>query len=152
VLIWITGCLDAFHTALTVGGVARSGVGLLSLVTAPIPAGLLAYHVYLVWGGMTTNESRKWGDWQAELADGSGFVAPIVDNDEGRQSATCRWAKRSREILVLTSDGLPPRVLQPEVKAVVGEHVEWRRCRSLKDVENTYDLGPWRNLMDILLD
>jgi palmitoyltransferase ZDHHC4 len=152
VLIWIIGCVDAFNTALIVGGVARSGVGLLALVTAPIPAGLLAYHVYLVWAGMTTNESRKWGDWEAELADGSGFIAPIVDNNESTQGAPYRWAKRSRQILVLTSDGLPPRVLQPDMKAVVGEHVEWGRCKSLKGVENTYDLGPWRNLMDILLD
>jgi len=152
-LAWIIGYLDAFNTALVVGGVARSGVGLLALITAPLPAGLLAYHAYLVKAGMTTNESRKWGDWRAELADGSAYIAPIVGNDEsGSQCALQQWPKRSRQILVRTSDGLPPRNLQPEIKTIVGEHVEWRRCKNLKGVDNTYDLGPWRNLMDVLFD
>jgi palmitoyltransferase len=152
VLIVINGYLDTFNTALVVGGVARSGVGLLALIAAPLPAGLLAYHAYLVWAGMTTNESNKWSDWRVELANGSGYVAPIVGSDESSQCAPHRWPKRSRQILVLTSDGLPPRNLQPEIKAVVGEHAEWRRLRSLNGVDNAYDLGPWRNLVDVLLD
>lgn len=152
VLVLISGFLNTFNTALILGGIARSGVGLLALITAPLPAGLLAYHAYLVWAGMTTNESVKWNNWRAELADGSGYIAPIVDNDESSQCAPHRWPKRSRQILVRTSDGLPPRNLQPEIKAVVGEHAEWRWCRSLNEVDNVYDLGPWRNLMDLLLD
>ena len=149
----MNGTLDAFNTALIVGGVTRSGVGLLALITAPLPAGLLAYHVYLVWTGMTTNESHKWSEWRAGLAEGSAYIAPIVDNDEsGRQSAPQQWPKRSQQILVSTLDGLPPQNLPPEIKAIVGEHVEWQRCRSFKELDNTYDLGPWRNLMDVLFD
>jgi len=157
VLVRINGWLDTLATALLVGGVARGGVGLLALLTAPLLAGLLAYHAYLVWAGMTTSESGKWSDWREEVADGLAYVAPIVSNDESSQSAQHQWdeksawPKRSRQFLVLTRDGLPPRNLQPEIKAVVGEHAEWRRCRSLKEVENTYDLGVWRNLRDILL-
>jgi len=150
---WIIGYIDVIDKALVIGGVARSGVGLLALINAPLPACLLAYHAYLVWMGMTTNESNKWSNWRAELAEGSAYIAPIVGNDESdSQHAPQQWPKRSRQILVRTSDGLPPRNLQPEVKAVVGEHVEWRRCLNFKEVDNTYDLGPWRNLMDVLFN
>jgi hypothetical protein len=142
-LAWLTCCLDA------VGGVARSGVGLLALLTAPLPAGLLAYPLHLIWSGMTTSESSKWSDWRAELARGTGFVAPIVHGDTGPPN---KWPRRSRKMLVLTSDGLLPRHLGPEIGAVVGERARWRRCSSLKEGDNIYDLGPWGNLLDVLLD
>jgi len=158
VLERIDGWLDALATALLVGGVARGGIGLLALLTALLPAGLLAYHAHLVLVGMTTIECGKWGDWRKEVADGFAYVAPIAGNDENSQNAQHRWdeksawPKRSRQFLVLTSDGLRPRNLQPEIKAVVGEHAQWRQCRSLKEVDNIYNLGFWRNLRDILLN
>jgi hypothetical protein len=149
VLEWLCYCLDAVGSGLAVGGLARSGVGLLALLTAPLPAGLLVYHLHLIRSGMTTNESSKWSDWRAELSRGTGFIAPIVRGDKGPPS---RWPRRSRKMLVLTSDGLPPRHLSPEIRAVVGEHARWRPCSSLKEVDNIYDLGPWRNLLEVLLD
>lgn len=158
VLVRIDSWLDTLATALLVGGVARGAVGLLALLIAPLPAGLLAYHAYLVWVGTTNNESGKWRNWREEVADGLAYVAPIVGIDESSQSTQHRWEeksawpKRSRQFLVLTSDGLPPRNLQPEIKAVVGKHAEWRRCRSLKEVDNIYNLGVWQNLRDILLN
>ncbi|KAL6709882.1 palmitoyltransferase swf1 [Coniothyrium glycines] len=59
---------------LDVGGLQASGVGLLALLTWPLPLGLLAYHVYLIWAGMTTNESGKWADWRDDMADGVVFL------------------------------------------------------------------------------
>jgi hypothetical protein len=59
---------------LDVGGVRGSGVGLLALLTWPLPLGLLAYHIYLIWAGMTTNESGKWADWRDDMADGVVFL------------------------------------------------------------------------------
>ncbi|KAH7397338.1 palmitoyltransferase swf1 [Pyrenochaeta sp. MPI-SDFR-AT-0127] len=59
---------------LDVGGIQASGVGLLALLTWPLPLGLLAYHLYLIWAGMTTNESAKWSDWQDDMADGVAFL------------------------------------------------------------------------------
>ncbi|KAJ4378023.1 palmitoyltransferase swf1 [Neocucurbitaria cava] len=59
---------------LDVGGVRGSGVGLLALLTWPLPLGLLAYHIYLIWAGMTTNESAKWSDWRDDMADGVVFL------------------------------------------------------------------------------
>lgn len=59
---------------LDVGGLRASGVGLLALLTWPLPLALLAYHIYLIWAGMTTNESAKWADWRDEMADGVVFL------------------------------------------------------------------------------
>ena len=59
---------------LDIGGLSTAGVGLLALLTWPLPLGLLAYHVYLIWAGMTTNESSKWADWRDDMADGVVFL------------------------------------------------------------------------------
>jgi hypothetical protein len=59
---------------LEVGGLRASGVGLLALLTWPLPLGLLVYHIYLIWAGMTTNESSKWADWRDDMADGVVFL------------------------------------------------------------------------------
>jgi hypothetical protein len=66
--------LNYMSIYLDVGGFRASGVGLLALLTWPLPLGLLAYHVYLIWAGMTTNESAKWADWQDDMADGVVFL------------------------------------------------------------------------------
>jgi hypothetical protein len=59
---------------LDVGGIRGSGVGLLALLTWPLPLGLLTYHIYLIWAGMTTNESSKWADWRDDMAEGVVFL------------------------------------------------------------------------------
>ena len=59
---------------LDIGGLSIAGVGLLALLTWPLPLGLLAYHIYLIWAGMTTNESSKWADWRDDMADGVVFL------------------------------------------------------------------------------
>jgi hypothetical protein len=78
---WITYFDVKWHTFfnwvgiyLDIGGLRASGVGLLALLTWPLPFGLLAYHIYLIWAGMTTNESGKWSDWQDDMADGVVFL------------------------------------------------------------------------------
>lgn len=48
-------------------------VTLLCILTSPLVWGLLAYHIYLIYCGTTTNESMKWSDWAAEMADGFVF-------------------------------------------------------------------------------
>lgn len=78
---WMTYFDMKFHYFLTytsiyleVGGLRASGVGLLALLTWPLPLGLLIYHIYLIWAGMTTNESSKWSDWRDDMADGVVFL------------------------------------------------------------------------------
>jgi palmitoyltransferase ZDHHC4 len=153
--------LDIVATAFLVGGLSSGAVGLLAFLTAPLPAGLLGYHIYLVWAGMTTNESGKWSDWAEDMHDGLTFSAPIVNErvaknangwsngDASNQNSP--WPVRSKHFLVHTTDGLPPRNLQPAIVSVVGD-VEWRRVWHLNEVENIYDLGFWDNLREVFLD
>ncbi|KAF2139452.1 uncharacterized protein K452DRAFT_300486 [Aplosporella prunicola CBS 121167] len=56
------------------GGISITGVGLLAALTWPLPLGLLSYHIYLVWAGMTTNESSKWADWRDQMREGNVYV------------------------------------------------------------------------------
>lgn len=157
--------LDVIGTAFMIGGLSRGGVGLLALFTAPLPFALLVYHIYLIWSGMTTNESGKWSDWQEDMRDGLAFVADIdplmakVEHQSSTPSSIVssdtnlwkqsRWPKRSSQFLVLTTDGQTPRNLQPPVMDVVGS-AKWKRVWRLREIDNTYDLGFWGNLKDVL--
>ena len=49
-------------------------VTLLMLMTAPLAMAFLVYHTYLIWAGMTTNESAKWSDWKDDVEDGFVFM------------------------------------------------------------------------------
>ena len=149
--IWDHQFGDTLTTAFLVGGVSRCGVGLLALATAPLPAMLLMYHMYLIWKGMTTYESGKWKNWSKEIDDGLAFTARITDGSERSQREKCKWPKRSKHLLVYTIDGLPPRHLPPQITEVVGGRVEWQPCRSVKELENIYNLGFCQNLREVLL-
>ena len=43
---------------------------LLAIFCFPLAAGFVVYHVYLIWAGMTTNESSKWAELREDIADG----------------------------------------------------------------------------------
>lgn len=157
---------DAVVEAVNVGGLSIAGVGLLAATTAALPLGLLAYHCYLIWAGMTTNETQKWADWRDDMADACVFrttreklLAHASLRSHGDREADgaaqtglagdlgvtgeelhVSWPIRSEQVIVRTNDGKPPR----------GQEALWTRIWSLSDVENLYDLGGWDNLMEIL--
>jgi len=151
--VLVLGYFDAWGMA--IAGDKRVGsVGLLAGLTAPLAAGLLAYHVYLVWAGMTTNETGKWRDLQEDMVEGLVFVRELEWRDhhsEGvGEAIRARWPVESRQVVVRTEDGEPPRFRQSgEMYADCGPAV-WRRCWRLAELENIYDLGFWDNLMDVL--
>lgn len=152
------------------GGVSAAGVGLLALMTWPLPLGLLAYQLYLVYAGMTTNESSKWSDWRDDMADGVVFLgkrrtdtmrdyelhnAPLHAAgrsgqfpDEEEEPPTT-WPLESRHILIRTTNGQPPTNLPPRIQCVADKE-GFERVWDLAAVENVYDLGFWDNLLDIL--
>lgn len=156
---------NVLGAAIEVGGLSRGGVGLLATLTAPLPLGLLGYHVYLVWAGMTTNETAKWADWKDDMNDGLVFMADIkkseVYGDAAEGEVTPSevgttypnyeyvWPVRSRQFLVRTSDGQAPRHVQPQIERLIVEE-SWRPCWRLADVENIYDQGFWENLIEVL--
>ncbi|KAI9048809.1 hypothetical protein LZ554_007640 [Drepanopeziza brunnea f. sp. 'monogermtubi'] len=121
-------------------------VTLLCLLTTPLIFGLLGYHVYLIWAGTTTNESMKWSDWEAEMADGFAFKCLLPadrEKDERIEPAWTRWPVESQQLVSRTADGQPPRG-----PGGIGAG-EWERVWRLADVENLYDLGFWDNLADV---
>jgi hypothetical protein len=171
--------LNYISIYLDVGGFSASGVGLLALLTWPLPLGLLAYHIYLIWAGMTTNESSKWADWRDDMADGVVFMGQRredtmqenmlvpVERPSAHSSSSSSpmptppeipredeeprttWPLESRHILIRTATGQPPRSLPSRIRNVAKED-SFERVWSLAAVENVYDLGFWDNILEAL--
>jgi hypothetical protein len=167
---------------LDVGGVPASGVGLLALLTWPLPLGLLAYHIYLIWAGMTTNESGKWADWRDDMAEGVVFLG------QRREDTMQEYASHPHANTVSThsSSSTSPFPTPPETPPedeeplttwplesrhilirtragqppstlpprikAVAKEDSFERVWNLAAVENVYDLGFWDNLREVLLN
>lgn len=157
----LTYCLDVFQTGLGVGGLRRAGVGLLAAMTWPLPLGLLAYHLYLIWAGTTTNETAKWEDWREDMAEGVVYIADMKEHEsssEGREgrsrdrnSGVPRWPHTSKHFVVRTNDGQRPRLVANGISELIVDD-SWRQIWRLADIENIYDLGFWDNLKESLVN
>ena len=162
------------------GGVSAAGVGLLALLTWPLPLGLLIYQLYLVYAGMTTNESAKWADWRDDMADGVVFLGKRREETMrdyspkvSRLSASNRSSSSGTPILTPLEtppeDEEPPTTWPLESRHIllrttngqppaslpprirsVADKESFERVWDLAAVENVYDLGFWENLIDIL--
>lgn len=153
---------NAFVIAVNYGGLSIAGVGMLAASTASLPLGLLIYHLYLIWAGMTTNESQKWAEWREDLRDGYVFRAtkqdlathnrqrnrigphgdtrnPALGDFDDVTMALTSWPSTTDFILVRTNDGRPP----------LGQEQIWRRVWSLSDVDNIYDRGGLQNFVEV---
>ncbi|KAF1349747.1 DHHC palmitoyltransferase-domain-containing protein [Delphinella strobiligena] len=161
----------AFVDAVNTGGLSVAGVGLLAVTTAPLPLALLAYHVYLVWAGMTTNESSKWADWRDDMSDGFVYIAKrsVILEKEKERKAAARQNEQGHGEENGNSKTLLPRgesedepgcpwpvqsdqmiVRTTDGRPPVGQEDLWERVRGLDDVVNIYDLGLWQNLLRIM--
>lgn len=134
--------LWAFREDLYVGG-----SGLLALFTSPLAWGLFLYHVYLIWTGMTTNESMKWSEWKDDIAEGlvfrnleTGTENAVMGLGHGGQKANWPLSTKQRLINRALEDVEEQELHQPP----------WARVQSLDEVENIYDLGFIGNLKDVL--
>lgn len=163
-----------FVVAVNMGGLSIAGVGMLAASTAALPLGLLAYHCYLIWAGMTTNESQKWADWRDDMADGVVFKASLkalnehnkLRSNTGQQQVNgvprdSEWqAGDDNPALGVELDHEPyvPWPISSDQVIVrtndgrppTGQEALWRRIWSLDEVHNIYDLGGWDNFMEIL--
>ena len=153
--------------AVNIGGLSIAGVGMLATATAALPLGLLAYHCYLIWAGMTTNESSKWADLRDDMADGlafkgnrealnthnrlrkydrgggeyaNGHANPALYQNEVGEEVYVSWPVSSDQIVTRTTDGRSP----------FAQEGLWERVWNLADVVNIYDLGGWDNFMEIM--
>jgi palmitoyltransferase len=148
-------------------------IGLLAAMAGPLPVGFLAYHVYLIWAGMTTNESSKWADLAEDVADGLVWKArrvDVVDWEERQwEERRAKWPVAGQWVVVATQDGEMPgqdksgqagtghaavgrgqngHAGGAGVLAVGYGDPTWEKVTSLAEVENVYDLGFWGNLRD----
>ncbi|KAL5118622.1 palmitoyltransferase swf1 [Pleosporales sp. CAS-2024a] len=167
---------------LDVGGVRASGVGLLALLTWPLPLGLLSYHIYLIWAGMTTNESGKWSDWQDDMAEGVVFLGHrredtmhekkfvVLENAPSAHSSSSslpvpkppETADEDEEPLTtwpLESRHILIRTVSgqpprnlPSRIRSVAKEDSFERVWNLTAVENVYDLGFVDNLREALFN
>ena len=142
---------------------ARVGVVfMLAFMTAPLAMAFLVYHTYLIWAGMTTNESGKWSELKEDVADGYVFRSTWreIYGTTSTDSFSGSWPGNSEQILILT-DGDPPTegdlellLSNNNVQNGQNGHADgpvdrrWTRVRSMKEVDNIYDLGFWDNLRD----
>ncbi|KAI9733956.1 MAG: palmitoyltransferase swf1 [Cirrosporium novae-zelandiae] len=157
----------------TVANDIRIGaITLLSAMTLPLAAGFLLYHTYLIWAGMTTNESGKWADWRDDIKDhvvfrakSSAVFGPRAYRDFNLEPRV-EWPLVVDQILVRTMDGRAPefgrgREARLRARLKDGQDGEdgydedddrdpvWIKVRSLDEVHNSYDLGFWDNFLEI---
>ena len=126
-------------------------IGMLCLFTAPLAGGLFLYHIYLVWAGMTTNESFKWDEWKEDVADGLVYKHLEVKYDSAPSKdpslePSVDWPVTTRQRLINRANGPP---LSP-VEEVALQIRGWIKILSLREVDNIYDLGFLDNFRDIL--
>lgn len=135
--------------------VRLGSVAMLTIMTAPLAWGMLLYQVYLIWAGMTTNESQKWGDWRDDVADGIVF--------KGQRSANVDRSRLNgpevepKVVWPIQSDQLLLRIeSETEFPSTVGangqinKRSDFVNVNTLREVDNIYDLGFWDNFRDIL--
>ena len=139
------------------------GVGLLAFMTVPLAWGMFLYQIYLIWAGMTTNESSKWSDWKDDIDNGLVFKLEESTNHSDKTRShlgiepIVDWPITSNQRLIKCEDGQPPSLnIGPtrestetnETSSV--QQLRWRRLSGLHQIDNLYDLGFWDNLGDVL--
>ena len=138
-------------------------IGLLALLTAPLGWGLFLYHLYLIWAGMTTNESSKWAEWKEDILDGIVYkrkTEVVVGTKNGQEGEEffVEWPASSNQVVVRSGNpdvdggggGGPASDTPPTNAESVQRTSAWRQVQSLHEIENLYDLGFWDNLWNVL--
>lgn len=150
--------------------------GLLAAFTTPLAWGLLAYHIYLIWAGMTTVESSKWDEWRDDVADGYVYKRARI-GDRTRKMPMLRMTQHEHteeidsaawsNLRKFDLDELDPYVSWPaESKTVLMNTLHrassdqeagvdlsqppWSRLDSLAEATNIYDWGFVDNLWDVV--
>ncbi|KEF59618.1 uncharacterized protein A1O9_04464 [Exophiala aquamarina CBS 119918] len=140
-------------------------VMMLSAMSCPLSLSFLLYHVYLMWAGMTTNESAKWADWKDDVQDNVVWRAeiqklretyPRLPPDVEPEDDLVQWPRevRAKWWMVRTRDGDQPTLkkvgsqIQDDSEVTDVPDERWERIQSMREVDNLYDRGFWMNLVD----
>ncbi|KAJ5136591.1 hypothetical protein N7448_005145 [Penicillium atrosanguineum] len=131
-------------------------VTLLMLMTAPLAAAFLVYHTYLIWAGMTTNESSKWSGWKCDVEDEFAFKAErsqIPGAPRNPDLAEQPWPIDRNQILGYILELDSNDIYYPGSDHRVPDsnrnlpNSPWKPT-SMASIQNIYDLGFWDNLRD----
>ena len=85
---------------------------LLCIMCVPLSSGFLIYHAYLLWAGMTTNESGKWAEWKEDIDDGVVFRAAL-DSLRKEEETVGDEHGEDGENVVHQEDGYLPDEVEP---------------------------------------
>ena len=101
--------LKTLNRGLKLGGLRIGGVGLLCTLTAPLPAFMFGYHMYLLWAGMTTNESDKWEQLREDMRDGIVYrgVLRLQPEQDTIESESKRFGGHGQDITHTHRDANP---------------------------------------------
>lgn len=119
-------------------------VGLLTLFIGPLAWVLFVYHTYLIWAGMTTNESAKWADWRDDIVAGV-----VVKKEKPIPQINNNIERPDLEESLYFFD-------RPGDDAFSDAWIKdrwasgWKKVESLDEMHNLYDLGFTNNLRDVL--
>jgi len=105
--------------------------------------------MYLVYRGMTTNESGKWSDFQFDIGDGFVYrrqLSPTRPIDSKWEPDVIGWPKSSSQAYLRAFNNEPPQ----DTADLPGEG-PWHQDFTFEDVENIYDIGFLGNAIDVFL-
>ena len=128
-------------------------VGMLAFMCGPLAWALFFYHTYLVWAGMTTNETSKWADWRDDIADGIVFKTKMSMEKQNARDTSIEpfvdWPISSAQQLLRSEDGALQRPWMNGHDTSPFGHKPMRRVKGLDEIDNLYDLGFLGNLKDM---
>ena len=130
--------------------VGVGAVGMLAAFTAPLCWGLLAYHVYLIWAGTTTNENNKWSVLREEMADGYVLIGKRSEVLAPKRGRPSRIESTVGPVWPIETDQILMRIADREAPDRGQDQHAWELCWQLGQVSNLYDLGFWDNVRDAL--
>ena len=140
-LSWIE-FFDAWTSAIS-QDIRVGAIGLLASFTAPLSWAMFSYHIYLVWAGMTTNETAKWACWKDDISDG--LVYKRSKTQRAGKTISSHWP-------AWTTHHFHRELDLHERETVDGHRSQkegWTQVHSIAELENLYDLGFWKNLWDL---
>ena len=117
-------------------------IGLLCFLTCPLAWGMLFYHCYLLWAGMTTNESSKWASWRDDIKDGY-----VVKRERPVAEMHRQWSSAVFQEPSLAFKRVPDEDVSTSEWMQHHVRLGWTQVLSLDEMQNIYDLGFKQNLI-----
>lgn len=120
--------------------------GVLCIFCFPLSSGFLTYHIYLLWAGMTTNESVKFADLSDDIKDGYVWTKAGARVDKsGRKDGL-----RGKDI-VFAEECPDGEMVDPTGHLFIAKAEEWRTVGGMNELCNVYDRGFIANIRDAIV-